>query len=184
MPWPSGKSGSPVGEPPVARGYTPSIYAMLPKLLERSGKFGTGSITGIYTVLVEGDDTNEPISDTVRGILDGHIVLSVPSRCGTTIGHRRAGERQPLMSEIVDARHKEIAENVRKTLSVYYENIDLISIGAYKAGTNPAIDYAVGVIDAINGFLTQGTKESFTYEETLSFMEKALKLREGSDETV
>lgn len=167
--------GLAVGEPPVARGYTPSIYAELPKLLERSGKFKKGSITGVYTVLVEGDDTNEPIADTVRGILDGHIVLTRKLANGN---HFPAidinGSISRLMSSIVSDEHKQLASRLRDIVSIYDKNSDLISIGAYKAGTNPKVDYAISKIDKINGFLKQGTAESFSYEEILEQMKEIL----------
>ena len=164
-----------VGEPPVARGYTPSIYAELPKLLERSGNFERGSITGVYTVLVEGDDTNEPIADTVRGILDGHIVLS---RKLANANHFPAidvsASISRLMVEIVSPKHRELASKLRDILSVYEKNEDLLSIGAYKAGTNPRLDYAISKIDQINAFLMQGINESFSYDESLHQLESIL----------
>lgn len=167
--------GLAVGEPPVARGYTPSIYAELPKLLERSGNFERGSITGVYTVLVEGDDTNEPIADTVRGILDGHIVLS---RKLANANHFPAidvsASISRLMVEIVSSKHRELASKLRDILSVYEKNEDLLSIGAYKAGTNPRLDYAVSKIDQINAFLMQGINESFSYDESLRELEAIL----------
>lgn len=163
--------GLAIGEPPVARGYTPSIYAMLPKLLERSGNFEKGSITGIYTVLVEGDDVNEPISDAVRGIIDGHIVLS---RAIAMKNHYPAidilASISRLMSELVDEEHMELARRIRRMLSVYKENIDLISIGAYKANTNPELDHALERMDQINAFLQQDVNESFDYLQTLEQM--------------
>ena len=165
--------GLAIGEPPVARGYTPSLYAMLPKLLERSGKFTTGSITGFYTVLVEGDDTNEPISDTVRGILDGHIVLS------RSLAMRNQypaidilASISRLMNEITPQEHLQMASTLRSVLSAYYENADLISIGAYKAGSNPKIDHAIANIDKINAFLRQEINEKLTLEETMRQMQK------------
>ena len=168
--------GLAIGEPPVARGYTPSIYAELPKLLERSGNFRRGSITGIYTVLVEGDDTNEPISDTVRGILDGHIVLS---RSLAAANHYPAidigASISRLMVEIVPEEHQQAASRLRDILSVYEKNADLVSIGAYKAGSNPKLDYALQKIDEINGYLTQGINEAFSYDECLSLMSNTLK---------
>lgn len=168
--------GLAIGEPPVARGYTPSIYAEFPKLLERSGNFEKGSITGIYTVLVEGDDTNEPIADTVRGILDGHIVLS---RKLANENHFPAidvnASISRLMSAIVSKGHRDMASRLRDILSVYEKNSDLISIGAYKAGSNPRLDAAVAKIDAVNDFLQQSTDDSFTYEEVLNVMEEILK---------
>jgi len=167
--------GLSVGEPPVARGYTPSIYSVLPKLLERSGNFPTGSITGIYTVLVEGDDTNEPISDTVRGIIDGHIMLS---RKIAMKNHYPAidvlASLSRLMNEIASPEHKEAAGRLRKLLSIYTANEDLISIGAYKPGANPALDEAVACIDKINGFLQQNVNEKYSFEETLQLMKEAV----------
>ncbi len=165
--------GLAIGEPPIARGYTPSIYAEFPKLLERSGNFNKGSITGVYTVLVEGDDTNEPIADTVRGILDGHIVLS---RQLANENHFPAidigASISRLMVEIVTREHRESASRLRNLLGLYQKNADLISIGAYKKGTNPALDEAVTKINRINRFLQQDINESFSYEETLGLMEE------------
>jgi len=165
--------GLATGEPPVARGYTPSIYSELPKLLERSGNFNTGSITGIYTVLVEGDDTNEPIADTVRGILDGHIVLTrklANSNHFPAIDVNASISR--LMTDIVTKEHNLSAKKVRDTLSLYYENYDLISIGAYKKGTNLKLDEAINKIEHVNNFLKQDINENFSFEETLSIMDK------------
>ena len=167
--------GLAIGEPPVARGYTPSIYAEFPKLLERSGNFGKGSITGIYTVLVEGDDTNEPIADTVRGIVDGHIVLS---RKLANANHFPAidvsASISRLMNNIVSDEHKVMASRIRDLLSLYEKNEDLISIGAYKSGTNPKLDVAIAKIDKINRFLCQGVEENDSYEEILKKMEAIL----------
>lgn len=168
--------GLAIGEPPIARGYTPSIYAEFPKLLERSGKFEKGSITGVYTVLVEGDDTNEPIADTVRGILDGHIVLS---RKLANENHFPAidvnASISRLMSNIVPEEHKEVASKMRDILSIYAKNEDLISIGAYKAGTNPKLDYAVDKIDKVNRFLMQKVDESFHADEIFQMMKEVLR---------
>ncbi len=167
--------GLAIGEPPVARGYTPSMYAEMPKLLERSGNFEKGSITGVYTVLVEGDDTNEPIADTVRGILDGHIVLS---RQLANANHFPAidvgASISRLMVEIVSPEHRALASKLRDIMGVYEKNSDLVSIGAYKSGTNPKLDYALTKIDAINQFLMQGVDESFGYEESLAEMARIL----------
>ena len=167
--------GLAVGEPPIARGYTPSIYSELPKHLERSGNFESGSITGIYTVLVEGDDTNEPIADTVRGILDGHIVLT---RKLANANHFPAidvnASISRLMNSIAPQEHLDMASKFRDLLSIYDKNEDLISIGAYKAGTNPKLDYAISKIDKINAFLKQGINEAFSYEETLAKMKEIL----------
>lgn len=168
--------GLATGEPPVARGYTPSIYAEFPKLLERSGKFEKGSITGIYTVLVEGDDTNEPVADTVRGILDGHIVLS---RKLANENHFPAidvnASISRLMTNIVPNEHRTAAAWMRDTLSVYSKNEDLISIGAYKSGTNPRLDKAVAKIDRVNEFLMQKIDESFSIEESVEMMKRIMK---------
>lgn len=168
--------GLAIGEPPVARGYTPSIYAELPKLLERSGNFDKGSITGVYTVLVEGDDTNEPIADTVRGILDGHIVLS---RALANSNHYPAidvsASISRLMTEIVPAEHRQLAYRIRDILSIYEKNADLIAIGAYKSGSNRKLDYALSKIDSVNQFLMQDVNESFGYEESVAKMQDILK---------
>ena len=164
--------GLAIGEPPIARGYTPSIYAEFPKLLERSGNFDKGSITGIYTVLVEGDDTNEPISDTVRGIVDGHIVLS---RQLANENHFPAidigASISRLMVEIVPKEHQRIASRFRNILGIYQKNSDLISIKKKKKGNNPALDEAVEKINGINDFLRQEVDESFSYEDTLRIMQ-------------
>ena len=168
--------GLAIGEPPVARGYTPSMYAEMPKLLERSGNFEKGSITGVYTVLVEGDDTNEPIADTVRGILDGHIVLS---RALANANHFPAidvgASISRLMVEIVTPEHRQLAGQLRDIMGVYEKNADLVSIGAYKAGTNPKLDHALSKIDGINQFLMQGTDEAFSHEESLEQLRRILR---------
>lgn len=163
------------GEPPVARGYTPSIYSLLPKLLERTGNFKKGSITGIYTVLVEGDDVNEPISDTVRGIIDGHIVLS---RKIAMRNHYPAidilGSVSRLMMDIVDPNQIEAAGQIRNLLSIYDANYDLISIGAYKSGSNKALDHALARIEGINGFLQQGIGEKLAFTDSIELMRRAV----------
>lgn len=165
--------GLSVGEPPVARGYTPSIYAALPKLLERSGNFQNGSITGIYTVLVEGDDTNEPISDTVRGIIDGHIVLS---RKIAMRNHYPAidvlASISRLMSGIVAQEHHGAAGRIRNLMSLYQDNADLISIGAYKSGTNPQLDDAIARMDGINHLLRQQVGDKVELDETVEEMQQ------------
>jgi flagellum-specific ATP synthase len=152
------------------------MYAEMPKLLERSGNFAKGSITGVYTVLVEGDDTNEPIADTVRGILDGHIVLS---RALAHANHYPAidvgASISRLMVEIVPQEHRNLASRIRDILSVYEKNADLVAIGAYKPGSNRKLDFALSKIDAVNGFLTQEIDESFSYEQCLAQMEQILK---------
>ncbi|MFI3114675.1 MAG: flagellar protein export ATPase FliI [Clostridia bacterium] len=163
--------GLSTGEAPVARGYTPSIYSALPKLLERTGNFETGSITGIYTVLVEGDDTNEPVADTVRGIIDGHIILS---RSIAARNHYPAidilGSVSRLMNNLATPEHKACAGKLRSSMAVYRENEDLISIGAYKSGTNQELDSAVEIIPKINDFLRQEVDDPFKFEETVNLL--------------
>jgi flagellum-specific ATP synthase len=161
--------GLAIGEPPTTRGYTPSVFALLPRLLERSGTAEFGSITGLYTVLVEGDDMNEPIADAVRGILDGHIVLS---RELAHLNHYPAidvlASVSRLITELATAEQLEAAGVLRGLLAIYRENQDLINIGAYVAGSNPRIDTAIQMIDAINRFLCQTTEEKISYTDTVT----------------
>ncbi len=168
--------GLSTGEPPVARGYTPSIYTVLPKLLERSGNFERGSITGIYTVLVEGDDTNEPISDTVRGIVDGHIVLS---RKVAMRNHYPAidilASISRLMNSIAGQAHRRAAGKIRQMMSVYQDNRDLLSIGAYKSGSNPELDEAIRHMDAIDRLLQQAVDHQVHFDETIEKMLEIVK---------
>lgn len=163
--------GLAIGEPPVARGYTPSIYSALPKLLERSGNFTKGSITGIYTVLVEGDDMNEPIADTVRSIIDGHVMLS---RKIAQKNHYPAidvlASISRLMNDIAPDELKQSAARMRNLMATYDANVDLISIGAYKSGTNPELDDAIAHIGAINQVLQQRVDEKYTFEQTVQLM--------------
>lgn len=162
------------GEPPVTRGYPPSVYSEMPKLLERAGNSASGSITGLYAVLVDGDDFNEPISDTARGVLDGHIILS------RKLGHKNHYPAIDIlqsisrcMSSIVSKEHKKNAGKLKNVLATYAEAEDLINIGAYKKGSNPNIDDAIARIDAVNEFLMQGVDEKFGFEEIVEQM-KAL----------
>lgn len=160
------------GEPPVSRGYPPSVYAEMPKLLERAGNAEVGSITGLYTVLVDGDDFNEPITDTARGILDGHIVLS-----------RKLGQKNHYpaidvlasisrcMSSIATGEHKELAGNLRKVLATYTEAEDLINIGAYKKGSNKEIDYSLEKIGQVNAYLQQGMYDKYTFDEEQTLLQ-------------
>ena len=165
--------GLAIGEPPVSRGYPPSVYAELPKLLERAGNSDKGSITGMYTVLVDGDDFNEPITDTARGILDGHIVLS---RKLAHKGHYPAidvlASISRVMGNIASSEHKKLAAEIKRQMAIYKESEDLINVGAYNKGSNPEIDVAIDKMPAINGFLRQdvGTKECF--EDTLGQMQQ------------
>ena len=159
------------GEPPVTRGYPPSVYSEMPKLLERAGNGAVGSITGLYTVLVDGDDMNEPITDTARSILDGHIMLS--RRLAQRNHYPAIDVLQSIsrcMSSIADGGHKSVAGKLRNVLAVYQEAEDLINIGAYKRGSNKEIDYAIEKIDAVNGFLLQETEESFQFEEIVTLL--------------
>ena len=161
-----------IGEAPVARGYTPSIYASLPKLLERSGRFQKGSITGLYTVLVEGDDANEPISDIVRGIIDGHLMLS---RKLAMQNHYPAidvlSSISRLMNDISDPKTLKAAATLRQLLAVLHTNEDLLSIGAYKSGANPKLDEALRKRTQIEQFLMQATHENIPYANTLQQIE-------------
>lgn len=160
--------GLAAGEPPVTRGYPPSVYAEMPRLLERAGTNQKGTITGLYTVLVDGDDFNEPITDTARGILDGHIMLS------RKLAHKNQYPAidvlqsiSRVMSSIVDKNHKRASGQLKEVLAVYAEAEDLINIGAYKKGTNPKIDFAVSKMDDVLAFLKQDTEERFSFEEEL-----------------
>jgi len=168
--------GLATGEPPTTKGYTPSVFALLPKLLERSGTSGKGSITAFYTVLVEGDDMNDPIADAVRGILDGHIVLS---RDIAAKNHFPAIDIQNsvsrVMNNIVDEEHQRMAGKLKENKGIYEESEDLINIGAYKKGSNPGIDRAIELHPSINGFLRQETDERFTYEETGELLKEVIK---------
>ncbi len=161
-----------IGEAPVARGYTPSIYASLPKLLERAGRFQKGSITGLYTVLVEGDDANEPISDIVRGIIDGHLMLS---RKLAMQNHYPAidvlSSISRLMTEISEPKVLKAAGSLRQLMAVLQANEDLLSIGAYKSGANPKLDEALRKRSLIERFLMQATHENTSYESTLHLIE-------------
>ncbi len=165
--------GLSVGEPPTSRGYTPSVFAFMPKLLERTGTSGVGSITGLYTVLVEGDDFNEPVSDTVRGLLDGHIILS---RELAYQNHFPAvdilGSISRLMFTIASKEHQQIASKVRDLMATYKKSEDIISIGAYVRGTNFKIDQAINMKDTIDNFLKQSVFENFTFAETLNGLEQ------------
>lgn len=161
------------GEPPVTRGYPPSVYAEMPKLLERAGRSDKGSITGLYTVLVDGDDFNEPITDTARSILDGHIMLS------RKLAHKNhypaidvLQSISRCMSSIVGFGQKRNVAKLKTILAVYADAEDLINIGAYKKGSNASIDDAIAKIDKVNAFLRQTTEEKYSFEETVRLMEE------------
>ncbi|MEO0337136.1 MAG: flagellum-specific ATP synthase FliI, partial [Pseudomonadota bacterium] len=162
-----------LGEPPTSKGYTPSVFALLPKLLERAGSFhGKGSITGLYTVLVEGDDMDEPIADAVRSIVDGHIVLD-----------RRLAQRgqfpaidvlqssSRVMRNVVPEEHIQAATQCRELLATYSEAEDLINIGAYQQGSNPMIDASVRSHQPLQQFLKQDVRENTTMQETLHMLQ-------------
>lgn len=148
--------GLAAGEPPTTKGYPPSVFALLPRLVERAGRSAKGSITAFYSVLVEGDDTNEPVADTVRGLIDGHCVLS---RKIAGRGHYPAVDVlesiSRLMNDIVPAEHRAAAQTIRELLAVYRDHEDLISIGAYRAGANPTVDMAIAMREDISKFLRQ-----------------------------
>ncbi|MBO9666253.1 MAG: FliI/YscN family ATPase [Bdellovibrio sp.] len=168
--------GLSTGEPPSQKGYTPSVFATLPKLLERAGNFeGEGSITGFYTTLVEGDDMNDPIGDSVRSIVDGHIVLS---RALAARGHFPAIDIMQSASRVMKAvsspEHVKLAQKLRETLAVYKDAEDLINIGAYKPGSNPKIDKAVKVIDQVNDFLKQRVEDPTNFTSTVRMMQQIL----------
>ena len=167
------------GEPPVSRGYPPSVYSEMPKLLERAGRSDKGSITGLYTVLVDGDDFNEPITDTARSILDGHIMLD------RKIAHKNhypaidvLQSISRCMSQIAEREHKMYAGKLKNVLATYNEAEDLINIGAYKTGSNPGIDYAIQKIDEVNRFLVQDVNEKFTFEETVALLKAIFEEKE------
>jgi len=174
------------GEPPTTRGYPPSLYGRLPKLVERAGPsaggVSGGSITGIYTVLVEGDDLNEPVADTMRSILDGHLILS---RDLADRGHYPAIDVprsvSRLMLQVTDPDHQAAAQRVKNLLTTYRDAEDLIQIGAYVRGTSPQIDYAIDNLDTVYGFLRQGIGEHISYKDAV---QQLIGLLPGEPETV
>ncbi|WP_134700376.1 flagellar protein export ATPase FliI [Ammoniphilus sp. YIM 78166] len=157
--------GLAIGEPPATRGYPPSVFALLPRLLERAGTSDKGSITAFYTVLVDGDDMNDPIADNVRGILDGHIVLS---RKVAQSGHYPAidvmASVSRVMNDIVSPDHRQAATQMKRLMALYRDNEDLINIGAYKMGSNRDIDQAIKARPLIRGITAQGTHEPSSFE--------------------
>ena len=161
------------GEPPVSRGYPPSVYSEMPKLLERAGRSDKGSITGLYTVLVDGDDFNEPITDTARSILDGHIMLN--RRLAHKDHYPAIDVLQSIsrcMSQIAQRDHKSYAGKLKNVLATYNEAEDLINIGAYKSGSNPGIDYAIRKIEEVNAYLRQDVGDKFSFEESVELLKK------------
>ncbi len=163
--------GLAIGEPPVTRGFTPSVFAIMPKLLERAGTSSRGTITGLYTVLVDGDDLNEPVTDMVRGIIDGHIILS---RKLANQNHYPAidvlASVSRVMPSIINKEHLNMANAIKDVMATYSESEDLINIGAYKMGSNKKIDTAIQLKDDIDQLLQQEVLESYPFEETISIM--------------
>ena len=178
--------GLAVGEPPTSKGYTPSVLSLLPRLLERAGNFEQGSITGLYTVLVEGDDLNDPVADTARSILDGHIVLA---RKLAQRGHYPAVDVlqsiSRVMNDVVEDTQLQCANQVKEILATYEEAEDLINIGAYVPGSNPRIDYALERIEPVVAFLKQDVHESATFEESQRQLQRLLAsgAKHGSEAT-
>jgi FliI/YscN family ATPase len=163
--------GLAIGEPPASKGYTPSVFALLPRLLERAGTSERGSITGFFTVLVEGDDFNEPICDATRGILDGHIILS---RTLAARNHYPAidvlGSVSRVMPAVTSLEHRQLAAQARKHLATYEKARDLINIGAYVGGSDPEIDAALQVMPVLNSFLLQDTHDVSPFDQTLDIL--------------
>jgi flagellum-specific ATP synthase len=167
--------GLATGEPPTTKGYTPSVFSILPKLLERAGTNEIGTITAFYTVLVDGDDMNEPIADTVRGILDGHFVMDRKlSERGQYPAINVLKSISRVMNQIADEEHKKIAQEIRSLISTYEENNELIHIGAYKRGTSPEIDRAISYYPQIQSFLKQDILEYRTQYESIEMMKELL----------
>jgi flagellum-specific ATP synthase len=174
--------GLAAGEPPATRGYPPSVFALLPKLMERAGTSEKGTITGFYAVLVEGDDLTEPVTDTVRSVLDGHIVLS---RRLANDNHYPAidvlASTSRVMPTITTPEHRELASRVRDVLATHAGAADLINIGAYVSGSNPAIDRAIRFMPRVKGLLRQGAGEKSSMAETLAAMAAIFAASEGGN---
>jgi FliI/YscN family ATPase len=172
--------GLAAGEPPATRGYPPSVFALLPRLLERSGRTALGSITGLYNVLVEADDANEPISDTVRGTLDGHIMLS------RKLAHQAHWPAiDPLtsisrsMNDVVSPEHRQAAESLKQLLAAYQQSEDLITIGAYQAGSSQLVDLAIKLREPIETFLRQSSTERVPFANAVEGLLRLARLRNG-----
>ena len=167
--------GLATGEPPTRRGFPPSVFSTLPKLMERAGNSDKGSITALYTVLVEGDDMTEPIADETRSILDGHIIIS---RKLASMNHYPAidvlSSVSRVMNSIVTQEHKNVAQRVREILAKYAEIELLVQLGEYKQGADPEADFALSHIDKINAFLRQGLSEKSTFDETIKALEQVI----------
>ncbi|MDY6880738.1 MAG: flagellar protein export ATPase FliI [Desulfatiglans sp.] len=168
--------GLAAGEPPTTKGYTPSVFTLLPRLLERAGTGSSmGTITGLYTVLVEADDMNEPIADAVRSILDGHIVLSRDLAMGN---HYPAidvlSSISRVMDDVVDPEQRDLAGRAKEILDTYKKAEDIINIGAYVSGSNPKIDYAISMIDRVNAYLKQGIDEDLNLQDSIQQLKELL----------
>jgi flagellum-specific ATP synthase len=167
--------GLAIGEPPTTKGYTPSVFAALPKLLERTGSFSRGSITGLYTVLVEGDDFNEPITDAMRSILDGHILLSrelAARNIYPPIELLNSASR--VMNDVTDKEQQVLAGRYKELMATYRQAEDLINIGAYKPGSNPKIDLAIAKIDQMNAYIKQDVRENVSFEAAVEELRNLL----------
>jgi flagellum-specific ATP synthase len=165
--------GLAIGEPPTTKGYTPSVFAALPKLLERTGNFPEGSITGLYTVLVEGDDFNEPISDAMRSILDGHVVLSrslAARNIYPPIDVLASASR--VMADVASREHLDLVGRFKETMATYRQSEDLINIGAYKAGSNPGIDYAIARYDGMVAYLKQAVQDPVSMADAVQGLKR------------
>jgi len=170
--------GLAAGEPPATRGYPPSVFALLPRLLERSGRADCGSITGFYTVLVEADDANEPISDAVRGILDGHIMLS------RKLAHQAHWPAIDVLSsisrcmpDVSTTEHRQAANSLKQMLAAYQQSEDLITIGAYQNGSNPLVDAAIKLREPVLQFLRQGMGDQVSFESARAGLMKLQQMR-------
>ena len=165
--------GLAAGEPPVSRGYTPSVFATLPNLIERAGNVGLGSITAVYTVLVEGDDLQDPIADAARAILDGHIVLSrTMAEAGTYPAIDIEASISRSMLQITESEQQEHARLLKEAFATYRANQDLISVGAYRMGADPNVDRAINSQNAIKDFVRQPLTERVGFEEGLATLSR------------
>jgi flagellum-specific ATP synthase len=167
--------GLAVGEPPATRGYTPSVFSLLPQLLERAGAGERGSITGLFAVLVEADDMNDPIADAVRSILDGHVVLT---RELATQNHYPAIDVlesvSRLMRDLTTTEQQQLTSDARQTMATYRKNQDLINIGAYPLGTNAAIDMSIHLHEPMKTFLCQSVEQGFSIPQSWALLEQTL----------
>jgi flagellum-specific ATP synthase len=172
--------GLAAGEPPTVRGFPPSFFATVPKLIERMGTSNKGSITGLVTVLLDGDDPNEPVADTLRGLLDGHVLLARDiAQRGQFPAIDVLGSLSRLMDELVDDAHQEDARELRRLVAAWREGRDLVEIGAYRSGANPELDRAIALLPTVRAFLSQGVRESSTLAETRALLAALVGRRAG-----